>query len=308
MDRCNASSEIPSFHAAPSFGTASPMDVLLCRMDEKSACGGEAQAPRRIRLAFLQRGHMEVFCAGRCVPLEKGDILLLPPDAPLQLPATFACRTEWLRLEFSPELLPQDGCADGALNCITPYLTPSAGFWVERVNTAQQFELEDLLHAMAAECRQEREGRLLKLQALAISVLVLFCRLQQAAWHHGSDLSWEDAQRQDILRSLRYIRSHFSDPISLTQIAAEVQLSPSYYSCLFKKATQYTFVEYVNLLRVQKAMDLLCSGDDRIVDICFACGFQNVNHFNRMFKSIAGVSPREYRRSQHCLASVPRAV
>ena len=56
-------------------------------------------------------------------------------------------------------------------------------------------------------------------------------------------------------------------------------------------------MEYLNSLRIQKAMDLLKTTNDLVVDVCFESGFKNVNHFNRTFKSMVGVSPMQYRKS-----------
>lgn len=42
-------------------------------------------------------------------------------------------------------------------------------------------------------------------------------------------------------------------------------------------------------------MEMLTQTNDRVLNICYACGFNNINHFNRVFKSIVGVSPTQYR-------------
>lgn len=46
---------------------------------------------------------------------------------------------------------------------------------------------------------------------------------------------------------------------------------------------------------IRQAMEMLTQTNDRVLNICYACGFNNINHFNRIFKSIVGVSPTQYR-------------
>ena len=87
------------------------------------------------------------------------------------------------------------------------------------------------------------------------------------------------------------------EPIFIEDVARLAMLSQSYFSYLFKAITHKTFVEYLNSLRIQKAMDLLKVTNDLVVDVCFESGFKNVNHFNRTFKSMVGVSPMQYRKS-----------
>ena len=75
-------------------------------------------------------------------------------------------------------------------------------------------------------------------------------------------------------------------------------LSPSYFSYLFKSITSKTFTEYLNTLRIASTQQLLKTTDKLILDICYEVGFNNVNHFNRMFKQSVGMSPKQYRNAK----------
>jgi methylphosphotriester-DNA--protein-cysteine methyltransferase len=56
-----------------------------------------------------------------------------------------------------------------------------------------------------------------------------------------------------------------------------------------------TFTKYVQSLRVKEAKRLLAETDNSITAVCFACGFNNLTHFNRVFRGAEGCSPRQYR-------------
>ncbi len=61
--------------------------------------------------------------------------------------------------------------------------------------------------------------------------------------------------------------------------------------------TSKTFSEYINDLRVAKAMELLKQASNlNITDICYCVGFNNVTHFDRKFRQLTGISPTKYRR------------
>lgn len=249
-------------------------------------------APGRVRVDYVVRGHLSVMLGGRRAELGESALLLAAPNTPGKILASCGMEFELFQLEFLPDFSP--GKAD--TSCVAAYLQDKCRFWIEDVGGGEsQFELEELLREIQNEFAAQREGYLTALQADIIRMLVFFHRLRKKN-SAGAKKSIADSPRKSILCSLQYIREHFTEPISLGQMARLVMLSSSYYSHLFKMATQKTFVEYINLLRIRRAMDLLQDTDGLIVDICFECGFQNVNHFNRMFKSIVGLSPREYRK------------
>lgn len=92
-----------------------------------------------------------------------------------------------------------------------------------------------------------------------------------------------------------YIDSRLSEDITLDQVAAMVGLTPTYFSSLFKKVTQETFVQYRINKRMMKAKEMLAIPYVRIVDVATDVGYDDYPHFTKTFKKIVGVSPSEYR-------------
>ncbi|MDQ0917104.1 response regulator [Paenibacillus sp. V4I5] len=92
-----------------------------------------------------------------------------------------------------------------------------------------------------------------------------------------------------------FIDSRLSEDISLDQVAAMVGLTPTYFSSLFKKVTQETFVQYRIKKRMTKAKEMLAIPYVRIVDVASDVGYDDYPHFTKTFKKIVGVSPSEYR-------------
>lgn len=95
-----------------------------------------------------------------------------------------------------------------------------------------------------------------------------------------------------------YILEFYNKDLKLTQLANLYFLNPDYLCRLFRKETGLSFSEYVNRTRIERAKELLELTSKEILDISTEVGFANVTYFNRIFKKITGVSPREYRFSK----------
>lgn len=105
----------------------------------------------------------------------------------------------------------------------------------------------------------------------------------------------ENAEPVIIARAKQFIREHYMDDLSLSQVAGAVNSSRFYFCKLFRKCTTVSFTEFVSRTRVEKSMNLLVNPNLRISEIAFEVGFQSLPHFNRMFKRITGQSPTSYR-------------
>ena len=94
---------------------------------------------------------------------------------------------------------------------------------------------------------------------------------------------------------MSYIDSHFSEDISLTDLAEQVNMNPSYVSSLFKRSFGFTFKEYLVKLRIEKAKQLLKSTNSTVESIAQECGFRSINLFCKTFKNSVGISPMMFR-------------
>lgn len=93
----------------------------------------------------------------------------------------------------------------------------------------------------------------------------------------------------------RYIRQHYTNSeLTLTEVAAYIDLSPSYVSQLFKRMDGCTFTEYLNQVRIEEAKRLLKTTHMRVYEVSEAVGYQNSKYFFQLFKQITGKRPREY--------------
>ena len=125
--------------------------------------------------------------------------------------------------------------------------------------------------------------------------------LMRMLWllNEAGDIQNIDAGKNVVSEMIRpaieYMSGHFSERISISELAKEVCLSESYFMRIFREASGMSATEYLNHLRVKAVCAQLASTTNSIAEAAFGCGFGNLSNFNRIFRRITGVTPREYR-------------
>ncbi len=107
-----------------------------------------------------------------------------------------------------------------------------------------------------------------------------------------------------IVKATReYLESHYADDISLEAMAEHVNISPQYFSKLIKKTTGFNFIDWLSMLRVKKAKELLTNTDFTVKEVCFMVGYKDPNYFSRIFKKRIGITPSEFVKANSFLSS-----
>ena len=97
-----------------------------------------------------------------------------------------------------------------------------------------------------------------------------------------------------FLQMMAYINEHYTQDISLTKMGEELHLNNNYLSQIFKQETGITFSKYIVNLRIEKAKELLITGNYSIGKTAQEVGFNDYFYFLKTFKKITGMTPRQY--------------
>lgn len=103
-------------------------------------------------------------------------------------------------------------------------------------------------------------------------------------------------RQQFIEESLKYIKEHFKERLTLEMVASKVFVNPKYFSHVFKKEMGVAFTEYVIGLRIQYACKLLETTNYHAYRISIECGFSDPSYFNRVFCAQMNMTPQTYRK------------
>lgn len=106
----------------------------------------------------------------------------------------------------------------------------------------------------------------------------------------------EVAPSRLIQSALEYIEGHFTENISLQEVADEIRISKNYLSDIFKKETGVTFINYVTNLRIERAKELLSDTDLRMYEVANAVGYNDYAYFSQIFKKHTGKTLSAYRK------------
>ncbi len=109
--------------------------------------------------------------------------------------------------------------------------------------------------------------------------------------------SKENQSSSSVERAKAYIAERYNKDISLDEVSREVDISPYYFSKLFKEETGENFIEYLTSIRINKAKELITGSDMSMKEICTEVGYSDPNYFSRIFKKNVGVTPTEYKEN-----------
>ena len=105
----------------------------------------------------------------------------------------------------------------------------------------------------------------------------------------------EDIKKEEspiVEKAVKYIRSHYTEEVSLANTAAYCYVSKEHLSRTFKKETGFGFNEYLTAYRLKKAESLIKSNPRvKVSDVALACGFNDSNYFSKVYKRMYGKSP-----------------
>lgn len=104
------------------------------------------------------------------------------------------------------------------------------------------------------------------------------------------------ANTNRLAYAVKYIQENIHRNLTIHELADKACMSePNFFRC-FKQQYGITPVEYINQQRIRLSMKLLANTEYSISDICFACGYNNLNYFLKVFKKATGDTPASYRK------------
>ena len=255
---------------------------------------GPRASPGTFILVLVEQGLLGGETGGRA--FAPGTLVLFPPPAPVprERPGTRLRTFSFARSLVDP--LAFDASATGMVEMLG-----APGPVAARLPTQAFAEARALFDRLEKEQEARGSGFQAMVRVKAMEALLLLSRAlepaHRAPGEAGGAGSDRTGRRFDVDEARRWIQEHHADPLSLEQVATQFGHNPSYFSRLFHREAGVSLVEYINRVRIQHSCQLLKRSNAGIMEIAIAVGYNNISHFNRFFRRLMDMSPREYRIS-----------
>lgn len=177
-----------------------------------------------------------------------------------------------------------------ALFVLEPYFTKERNFKSRLILKPKDFEkIHTLIDIMLSEHQTKTDGWHTFLQANFMTLVVMLSRLYSFG---------DSSEKMDIIniaKSVSYIESHYTEDISIDELAEISHYSPRHFTRIFTETYHTTPLNYILSLRINRAYSLLKENRLPISDIALQCGFGDNNYFSRIFKKRTGLTPKQFR-------------
>lgn len=244
-----------------------------------------------LSLSLSGRGLYSV--RGESVPFSSGDLFLFGADEVHCITEVYDEPFELLNIHFESKLLWAGG--DVAYLPLLKLFNSRSDTFSNKISglMPKAGETVGLIKEMEFEFKKEEPGYEIKVRLLLYSVLLNLYRYYGLV--REDDNAIHSAELLSLLASsVEYIDSHFTEDISLSDIANEAHLSRAYFSTVFKKYNGLTPFEYITIKRVEKAIEYLKTTELSKLEIASLCGFNSSANFYKAFSKITGKKPGDY--------------
>lgn len=243
-------------------------------------------------LYYLLSGYRNYFIKDRMYKINKGDLVLINiHDLHRTIDAGTPAYERFL-INFKPKILMS--CDGKKLeNIICLY---SKGIPVIRLSVKQQAFIEDLLFKMHREANSKAFG----FEEIILTYLVQMLIFSNRNVDEKPPIKYLESNPgyEKVSLIIQYINEHYMEHLNLLFISEYFYISPFYFCKVFKSCTGFTFIEYLNNMRIKEARKLLRETKFSVLTISEKVGFGSISHFNRVFRGISGFSPLLYRKTE----------
>ena len=159
---------------------------------------------------------------------------------------------------------------------------------------------DDDLNELIRKCFRSFKGEELGYQLLLKSYFfeLLYRLFRDYVQENNNDVHkrFVPVARERVNAILVYVNEHYAEKIRLEDLVDVVHINKYYICKIFQQCTGQTLLNYINIVRIQKAVEKLIGTNESVTQIAFSVGFQDINYFSRNFKKVMNVSPTDIRK------------
>ncbi|MBQ7935321.1 MAG: helix-turn-helix transcriptional regulator [Clostridia bacterium] len=271
----------------------SPAGKTLLKMWQVQVAPGK----RPLQRHFHTRFEITLICSGGGIyTTDRGNCPMKPGDIFVFASNEFHCISDVaeeglsiINLHFEPYFL--EGMSENHLNLCYAH-SPA---FKNRIPAETAADLQAPFLAVRQELESQEPEFALAIQSYLQQFMIALLRR-----HNYLDQKEDLPQMQNLMETLQYMDKHFTDPLTLQELARRAGVTPTYFSALFKNAFNLSPWDYITNKRVEHAIHLLHTawGERNMLEIATLSGFNNTANFNKQFKRLTGMTPTQYHKSK----------
>ena len=247
-------------------------------------------------ITFVLSGYGIYYINGTEYPVEPGDIIIFNQVEPHGWVVTERIM-EVLVLTFAPEVI-ADPAGTVSDEYLKPFLYLGSHFKNLIPSTDERTgDMHVIMDEIAAEARRREKGYEGMIRADILRILTLLIRhYEKEGTDTDINLSEKKRSMKRLEEAVYYINSHFTDNLTLEDVAGKAYMSPNYFSTYFKNVTNRKFSDYLTMLRLNRVQELFLTTDRTVASIAMECGFRNMSNFYRLYKKHVGELPQKGKK------------
>jgi len=248
-----------------------------------------------LEISWIAQGKGTFRIGEKCYPVEPGDVFLNGNMEFHVLESDYADLLRVVNLYFLPELIYRPGGSMVDFEYLKPFLDHSIEF-SHRIphDSPVSVRLARLMARVNLALVSKPDHYRLEAKNALCDILLLLVGFYGQFTVRRQDYLRRRQKLERLQRVFQFLQEHHQERISLERLAEVACMSPSYLCRFFKQTTSYTLKEYLQRIRIDKAKELLIAGRFSITQVGLEVGFESHSYFDRIFRRLNGVSPREY--------------
>ncbi len=252
---------------------------ITARKISRHVSGGRIHWHEEIEILYFTQGKAVTACNLQNIAVQKGDIVLVNGNEP--------------HIGIVSE-------HDSAFYCIHFNVSFFHNFigneYLLFQNLIQDEECKRILDELLKSIHKNDYQNKIKTQRLAFEFFTILSDKYVKSILSEAEYKKQFKKIDTFHEMITYIHKHYTENLTVSGIAEQFFISPSYFAHFFKSKAQKSVIEYINELRVSHAKSLLEKEGCSIGSVAFEVGFNDLNYFCRKFKSLTGKTPGEYKK------------
>ena len=255
-----------------------------------SFCPFETFGPHRhlrIEINYVKKGNCILHLENESVTFGENEMMIICSNVEHTFEAG-SVGTTLMQLEFLPDIFSRFDSAvkegENALHSVTIFSEENR--LIKIVNNVRIMQaVQRIVHEMNQKNSYYR-----------YLVVMYYAELLLLIYRYMDESYLPLCTNESLKKAIAYIRMNYRTDISIVDVAAHAGVGARYLRKLFARYLNLSPLDYLNQLRINRAIELLKNTDMSIKEVCFVCGFKSPQYFSRVFKQQMEITPREVVR------------